>query len=200
MKWHIAIAVGLLATLPMEAMAAEEKSPDKAGDTSTMSLSELVARVHRKTGKDFILEPSVGAIRISLAGMDPDRIDYPMLLTVLRYNGLVTLAEKQVVSILPDRDARQIPSPILTADDPKIGDETLVTRLVQVRNACAAHMVPVLRPLMPQSAHLAAYTQTNTLILTDHADNARRIVELVERLDKSAPGKLDCGDFTKSGS
>jgi general secretion pathway protein D len=200
MKWHIAIAVGLLATLPMVTMAAEEKSADKPGDTSMMSLSELVARVHRKTGKDFILEPSIGAVRISLAGMDLDRIDYPMLLTVLRYNGLVTLADKQVVSILPDRDARQLPSRILTADDPKIGDETLVTRLVQVRNACAAHMVPVLRPLMPQSAHLAAYPPTNTLILTDHADNARRIVELVERIDKTAPGKIDCADFSRSGS
>jgi general secretion pathway protein D len=53
---------------------------------------------------------------------------------------------------------------------------------------------------MPQSAHLAAYPPTNTLILTDHADNARRIVELVERIDKTAPGKIDCADFSKSGS
>ena len=53
---------------------------------------------------------------------------------------------------------------------------------------------------MPQSAHLAAYPPTNTLILTDHADNVRRIVELVEQLDKTAPGKLECGDFPKSGS
>jgi len=28
----------------------------------------------------------------------------------------------------------------------------------------------------------------------------RRIVELVERIDKAAPGKLACGDFSKSGS
>lgn len=200
MKLRIAMAVGLLATLPLLTTAAEEKPGDKSGDNSIMLLSELVARVHRKTGRDFILEPSVAGVRISVAGLDPDGVDYPMLMLVLRYNGLVTVADKQAVSILPDRDARQLPSRILTADDPKIGDETLVTRLVQVRNACATQMVPVLRPLMPQSAHMAAYPPTNTLILTDHADNIRRVVELVERLDKTAPGKLECGDFPKSGS
>jgi len=196
MKLRIAMAVGLLATLPMLTTAAEEPA-DKPGDTSIMLLSELVARVHRKTGKAFILEPSVAGMRISVAGLEPDAVDYPMLMAVLRYNGLVTIADQRAVSILPDRDARQLPSRILTADDPKIGDDTLVTRLVQVRNACAMQMVPVLRPLMPQSAHMAAFPATNTLILNDHADNVRRLVELIDRIDKTAPGKLECGDFPK---
>jgi general secretion pathway protein D len=76
----------------------------------------------------------------------------------------------------------------------------VITRIVQVRNACAAQMVPVLRPLMPQFAHLAAYPPTNTLILVDHADNIRRVVDVVERIDKAAPGKLTCAEFSKLGS
>jgi general secretion pathway protein D len=195
MKLRIAVAAGLLTALPIFSGAAD----DQPGDRSDVALSELVARVHKKTGKDFILEPSVAAVRISLAGLDPERVDYQTLLAVVRYHGLVTFAAKEAVSILPDRDARQLPMPILAADDPKIGDETLVTRLVQVRNACAAHMVPVLRPLMPQSAHMAAYPDTNVLILADHADNVRRIVEIVERIDKAAPAKQGC-EASKLGS
>lgn len=196
MNLRIAVAASLLAALPVVSTAADEKP----GDSSSVALSELVARVHKKSGQEFILEPSVGAVRISLAGMDAERIDYPMLLAVLRYNGLVSMVEQQVVTILPDREARQLPTPILTADDPKIGDGTVVTRIVQVRNACAAHMVPVLRPLMPQFAHMAAYPPTNTLILVDHADNVRRVADIVERIDKAAPGKLPCNEFQKSGS
>ena len=200
MKLRIAMAVGLLATLPMLTIAAEEKPVDRPVDTLDHA-AERARRPRAPEDRQGLHPRAVGGrVRISLAGMDPDRIDYPMLLAVLRYNGLVTIAEKQAVSILPDRDARQLPSRVLTADDPKIGDDTLVTRLVQVRNACATQMVPVLRPLMPQSAHMAAYPPTNTLILNDHADNVRRIVELVEQIDKTAPGKLDCGDFPKSGS
>jgi general secretion pathway protein D len=191
MNLRIAMAAGLLAALPV--CHAEEK-PD---DASTVPLAELVARVHSKSGQEFILEPTVAAVRISLAGMNAERIDYPKLLAVLRYNGLVSLAEKEVVTIIPDREARQLPTRVITADDPKIGDESVITRIVQVRNACAAHMVPVLRPLMPQFAHMAAYPGTNTLILVDHADNIRRVVDVIERIDKAAPAKLSCGDFSK---
>jgi general secretion pathway protein D len=112
----------------------------------------------------------------------------------------VTIDEKDAVSILPDTVGRQLPTPVFTADDPKVSDETVITRVVQVRNACAAHMVPVLRPLMPQFGHMAAYPPTNTLILVDHADNVRRVVDVIERIDKAAPSKLGCGDFSKSGS
>jgi general secretion pathway protein D len=188
MNLRISMAAGLLAAMPMISSAADEKSADPA----SVQLGELVARVHAKTGRNFILEPSVGGVRVSLAGMDAGRVDYPMLLAVLRYNGLVAFGDKEAMRIFPERDARQLATPVFTADDAKISDDTVITRIVQVRNACAMHMVPVLRPLMPQFAHLAAYPATNTLILADHADNVRRIVEIVERLDKAAPGKLEC--------
>jgi general secretion pathway protein D len=196
MNLHVTVGAILLAALPMFSTAAD----DKPGDDSNVALGELVSKVHKETHREFILDPSVAAVRISLAGMDAKHVDYPRLLALLRYNGLVTFAAKDVVTIMPDRDARQLPTPILTADDPKISDDTMITRVVQVRNACAAHMVPVLRPLMPQLAHLAAYPATNTLILVDYADNARRVIDVVERIDKAAPGKLDCGASTKSGS
>src|SRR5690349_2080506 len=107
MNLRIAVAAGLLAALPMLSPAADEKPVD----AGTVPLSDLVARVHKKSGQEFILEPSVGAMRVSLAGMNAERIDYPMLLAVLRDNGLVSLSEKEVVTILPDREARQWPTP-----------------------------------------------------------------------------------------
>ena len=57
---------------------------------------------------------------------------------------------------------------------------------------CVAQAVPVLRPLMPQAAHMAADVQSNTLIISDRAANARRIVDMVERLDKAAPAGQKC--------
>ena len=199
MKLRIAMA-SLLLALPVLASSADEQgsSPSMAGGPS-VDLAELVTKVHRKTGKQFVLDPHV-MTRVSTAGLDIDKVDYNLLLVILRYNDMLAFSTKDVVTIVPMRDARQLPTPILTADDPGIGDDTVITRLVQVRNACAAHMVPVLRPLMPQSAHMAAYGMTNTIILSDHADNVRRIVDLIERLDKAAPGKLNCGESPKSGS
>jgi general secretion pathway protein D len=196
MNLRISVAAGLLAALPMFSMAAD----DRPADPTYVALSELVARVHKKTNRDFILDQAAASARVSLAGMDAERVDYPKLLAVLRYNGFVTIDEKEAVTILPDATARQMATAILTADDPKISGDAVITRVVQVRNACAAHMVPVLRPLMPQYAHMAAYPPTNTLILVDRADNIRRVVDVIERIDKAAPAKLSCGEFSKSGS
>jgi general secretion pathway protein D len=190
------LGAALLAALPLLGSAADEPAnravaPAKSGE-SMMDLADLVARVRKKTGLQFILDPNANT-RVWAAGFDVDRVDYPMLSAILRYNGLVTFAEKEVVSILPERDARQLPMPTLTADDPKMSDEQLVTRLMQPRNVCTAHLVPILRPLMPQFAHLAAYPYTNMLIITDRVDNVRRIADLVERFDKAATSKQECG-------
>jgi general secretion pathway protein D len=67
-----------------------------------------------------------------------------------------------------------------------------VTLLVQPKKVCASYLVPVLRPLMPQAAHLAAEIQTNMLIINDRAGNARRIASLVDELDRRGSGTKDC--------
>jgi general secretion pathway protein D len=192
MKLHTVVAAALLAGLPVLVCAADPRP----AETDTVSLIELVARVHQKTGRQIIVDPN-SLTRVSLAGVDAARIDYPMLLVILRANGLVAVGDRDAVTILPDAVARQQPMPTLTADDPKIGDDTLVTRLLQLRQICAMHTVPILRPLMPQYAHLAAYPYTNTLVLTDRADNVRRIAGLVEKLEQAA-GKdsQDCAPLS----
>jgi general secretion pathway protein D len=181
MKLQVVVAVSLLAGLSATVSAADAR-PAEAG---SLSLTELVARIHQKTGRQIIVDANA-PMRISLAGLDVERLDYPMFVSILRANGLIAVGDRDAVAILPDAIARQQPMPTLMADDPKIGDDTLVTRLVQLHRVCAAHTVPVLRPLMPQYAHLAAYPPTNTLVITDRADNVRRVAGLAEKLEQAA--------------
>ena len=72
---------------------------------------------------------------------------------------------------------------------------------MQLRSACTAHMVPILRPMMPQYAHLAAHADINMLIIVDRAANARRIADIVERLEKQAAAqKQSCLREVKTSS
>lgn len=187
--------LGLAALLAAPGLApAQQSTPSPAGskEPPTMSVFELIARVHRKTGRQFVIDPRVSG-SVVLSGLDVDRVDYDALLVILRQQGLVAVPQQELVRVMPDAEARQQPVPAQASEAAGTRDEDIVTRLVQVRNACAVHMVPVLRPLMPQYAHMAAYPPTNTLILVDRADNVRRLVDLVEKIDRTAPGKLDCG-------
>ena len=85
-----------------------------------------------------------------------------------------------------------MPIPVTTEVPAKALDDEYVTVMFTAKNMCMAHAVPVLRPLMPQAAHMAAFAQSNTLIISDHAANARRIVDMAERLDKAAPAGQKC--------
>jgi general secretion pathway protein D len=191
-------ATMLMASLLLPLLAAAQESASRpaaalAREPPIIPLHELVARVHKKTGRQFVLDPAAN-VMVMTPGLDADRVDYDLLLVILRSNGLVARADKELVVITPEASARQLPTPIYTADDAKVRDDAVITRVLQVRNACAMHMVPVLRPLMPQFAHLAAYAGTNTLIIVDHADNVRRIADVAGKLDQAATSRQDCGD------
>jgi general secretion pathway protein D len=55
----------------------------------------------------------------------------------------------------------------------------------------AAQLVPILRPLIPQYGHLAAYTAANILIISDRANNVSRMMRIIERIDQGGDDAID---------
>ena len=177
-----------LVLLAMTAMSSAEEggSTPKAASKAeypTVSMFELIDRVAKKTGKRFVVDPRVD-MEVPLPGLDAKNIDYGTLLAVFRLNQVATFTQDGMINVLPDANARQMPTPVLAADDPKIGADELITRVVRLENVCTNHLVPVLRPLMPQAAHMASHSPSNSLILSDRAANVQRIVELLKLLDR----------------
>ena len=189
MKTRSLIALALIFALPMATFAADE--PPRTGKTQSMDILDLIDRVAKRTGKQFILDPRVHA-DVPLVGLDPAKVDYERLLAILRVNQFVAVEDKGVVTVLPDANARQLTVPTYTDLKFKALDDEMVTVLLQARNACAAQFVPVLRPLMPQAAHLSAEPQSNSIIISDRAANVRRIADLFEKLDQATSDKHDC--------
>jgi general secretion pathway protein D len=72
----------------------------------------------------------------------------------------------------------------------RTGEAEWVTRVITVRKISAAQLVPVLRPLMPQTAHMAASVagpdgeKLTKLIVVDRYANVRRISQIVDELDR----------------
>jgi general secretion pathway protein D len=58
---------------------------------------------------------------------------------------------------------------------------------VHVKSISAPQLVPILRALLPVSAHLAAYTCTNEIIVVDSYANVRRIENVIATMDKGEP-------------
>ncbi len=145
-------------------------------------IHSLIGTVSKQTGRNFVVDPRVKAkvTVISSQAMNSDEL-YEVFLSVLQVHGFSAVPTGDVIKIVPDVTAKQGPVPNLGIGD---GRDQLVTHVIRVENVPAAQLVPILRPLVPQQGHLAAYASTNSLIITDRAANITRLIGIIERIDR----------------
>jgi general secretion pathway protein D len=154
-------------------------------------LSQIIEAVSAVTGKNFIVDPRVRAqvTMLSSTPMSPDAF-YEAFLSILQVHGFVAVPSGDVVKIIPDANARQLPANDLPSRVSATSDE-IVTQVIAVKNVSAAQLVPILRPLIPQYGHLAAYPASNMLIISDRASNVARMARIVERIDQTGDEEID---------
>jgi general secretion pathway protein D len=150
-------------------------------DADLQSFIETVAEI---TGKNFVIDPRVKAKVTVVSARPMDRKEiYEVFLSVLQVHGFATVEVGEVIKILPDVNAKQGPGSVVTGTSGSKGDE-LVTRVIEVKNVAAAQLVPILRPLVPQQGHLAAYPGSNMLVISDRGANIARLEKIIRRIDQ----------------
>jgi general secretion pathway protein D len=154
-------------------------------------LGQIIEAVSAVTGKNFIVDPRVKAqvTMLSSTPMTPDAF-YQAFLSILQVHGFVAVPSGDVIKIIPDANARQVPSNDLPSHVSSSSDE-VVTQVVAVKNVSAAQLVPILRPLIPQYGHLAAYPASNMLIISDRASNVNRLMRIIQRIDQQGDEAVD---------
>ena len=147
-------------------------------------ITQIAEAVSAATGKNFIIDPRVRAqvTMLSSTPMSPAAF-YEAFLSILQVYGFVAVPSgNNIVKILPDANARQFPSNDLPERVSSTSDE-FVTQVLEVKNVSAAQLIPILRPMIAQYGHLAAYPASNILIISDHASNVNRIMRIIRRID-----------------
>jgi len=154
-------------------------------------IGALISTVAAVTERNFIIDPRVkGKVTvISSRPMDSDEV-YQVFLSILKVHGFAAVPSGEVIKIVPDVNAKQDGIPTANEGRPGRGDE-MVTRVVQVDNVAAAQLVPILRPLVPQQGHLAAYPATNVLIISDRANNVERLLTIIRRIDQVSDSEIE---------
>jgi len=147
-------------------------------------ITQIAEAVAAATGKNFIMDPRVRAqvTMLSATPMSPDAF-YQTFLSILAVHDLIAVPDGPVVKILPDANARQMPS-IDLPDQVSATSDEIVTQVIDVKNVNAAQLVPILRPMIPQYGHLAAYPAGNILIISDRASNVNRMMRIIRRIDQ----------------
>ena len=61
--------------------------------------------------------------------------------------------------------------------------DELISEVVAIQHTAAAELAVALRPLIPETATINAEAISNTIVVTDRADNIARIIEIIQLLD-----------------
>jgi len=177
------VSIGLLLMCNSTFVQAQNDQSTFTLNLKNTDIQSLIATVSKQTGRNFVVDPRVKA-KVTVISNEPVDADglYEVFLSVLQVHGYSAVPAGDLIKIVPDVTAKQGPVPIL-GEDPDTSDQ-LVTQVVTVVNVPAAQLVPILRPMVPQQGHLAAYAATNSLIITDRASNIQRLMEIIRRIDR----------------
>ncbi len=146
-------------------------------------IQEVIKFIAGATGKTIIIDPKVrGPIKvINTKPLNATEL-YELFLASLDVHGFTAVESGNIVRIVMNRDARNLPIP--TENNVRNKDDLYITQVIPLKNTSAAKILAALRPLVPQYGHLTTYEPSNALIITDTRANVARMNELVVQLDK----------------
>ena len=154
-------------------------------------IDAVIKAVGEMTGRNFVLDPRVkGTVNIVSATPVPRALIYPTLLSALRMQGLAAIEADGVTKIVPEAEAKQQGSPVVTGPIGAGGDR-MVTKVYVLRHESAVPLVNVLRPLITPNNAISAVPSANALVITDYADNLKRIDRIIASLDIAPSGELN---------
>ncbi|NWK73398.1 type II secretion system secretin GspD [Acinetobacter sp. SwsAc6] len=153
-------------------------------------LTAFINEVADITGKNFAVDPRVrgNVTVISNKPLNKSEV-YDLFLGVLNVNGVVAIPSGNTIKLVPDSNVKSSGVPY-DARHRATGDQ-IVTRVIWLDNTNANDLIPALRPLMPQFAHLSGVAGTNALIISDRASNIYQLETIIRNLDGTGQNDIE---------
>lgn len=153
-------------------------------------LTAFINEVADITGKNFAVDPRVRGNVTVISNKPLNKAEvYDLFLGVLNVNGVVAIPSGNTIKLVPDSNVKSSGIPF-DAKQRATGDQ-IVTRVIWLENTNPNDLIPALRPLMPQFAHLSAVAGTNALIVSDRANNIYQLETIVRNLDGTGQNDIE---------
>src|SRR6267143_2304399 len=154
---------------------------------------EAVARAMADfTGRTFIVDPRVKGT-VTLMVDQPVNAEQALaaLTTALRLQNIALVDAGGVIRVVPEADARMQGGPVQSGGAPRGRGDEIVTQVFRLNYESAVNIAQVLRPLVATNNPINAYAGNNTIVVTDYAENVRRIARIIAAIDTPAGSEVD---------
>ncbi|RJG03412.1 type II secretion system secretin GspD [Noviherbaspirillum sedimenti] len=155
-------------------------------------IESVVKAVGHYTNMTFLIDPRVKGT-ISLISERPvsKAEAFSLLSSALRLQGYTVVIGDGFAKVVPEADAKLQAGPIQAGPGVRARGDQIATQIFRLNYESAANLVTVLRPLISPNNTINANPGTNSLVITDYADNLKRIGKIIAALDSPAAGDMD---------
>jgi general secretion pathway protein D len=155
-------------------------------------IDQVAKAIGAATGKTIIVDPRVkGQLNLVAENPVPEEQAIKTLESALRMQGFALVQDHGVLKVVPEADAKLQGVPTYVGNATPARGDQVITQVFQLRNESANNLLPVLRPLISPNNTIAAYPANNTLVVTDYADNVRRIASIIAGVDTAAGQQIE---------
>ena len=146
-------------------------------------IDQVAKAIGAATGKTIIVDPRVkGQLNLVSENPVPEDQALKTLQSALRMQGFALVQDHGVLKVVPEADAKLQGVPTFVGNAPTARGDQVITQVFELHNESANNVLPVLRPLI---------SPNNTLVVTDYADNVRRIASIIAGIDTAAGRQVD---------
>ena len=176
-------------TAPVSASPDASNSP-RRGEAITLNFVaaeiDAVARTMATiTGRNVVVDPRVkGVMTLTTERPVPPAVAYNQFLATLRLQGFTVVESAGLDKVVPEADAKLQSAGVSVGAGPGSAvSNQILTQIFRLNYESANNLVAVLRPLISPNNTINVSPGNNALVITDYADNLRRLGRIIAALD-----------------
>ncbi len=168
----------------------------RTGDPVTLNFTnaevEAVARTMATlTGRNLVVDPRVkGQMNLSTDRPVSPAAAFEQFTAALRLQGFALVESQGLYKIMPEAEAKLQSPTVVSANSVAAGGQ-IVTQIFRLSHENANNLVAVLRPLISPNNTINVTPGSNALVITDYADNLRRIGRIIAALDTATASDVE---------
>ena len=189
---RISAAVMLLVALASAAPAVFAVEPTRGSAVMNFvgaDIESVIKAIGQYTNMTFIIDPRVkGTINLVSEKPVTKAQAFSLLSSALRLQGYTVVMGENFAKVVPEADAKLQAGP---AQNLTVRGDQIATQIFRLNYESAANLVTVLRPLISPNNTINANPGNNSVVITDYADNLRRLGKIIAALDAPSSSDVD---------
>jgi general secretion pathway protein D len=156
-------------------------------------IESVIKAVGHYTNINFVIDPRVkGTITLVSEKSISKTQAFALLASALRLQGYAVVSGDGYAKVVPEADAKlqSVPTQVGNGASQVKGDQ-IATQVFYLNYESSANLLAVLRPLISPNNTINANPGNNSLVITDYADNLKRMAKIIAALDVPASTDMD---------